>query len=460
MAVTATLTLIAQKMKKVNVLVKKMAIIETLGSTTVIASDKTGTITMNKMTLDHLSIINFARFDCLSNTDYRTISEYYRLLLNFATLCNKAIIEENEKDLMLKGSATECGIIKFASTLFSIEELREHNPIVHEIPFNSKNKYHLTIHRFDIGTLIPISCQNFLNISKEKDLLCIIKGAPEIIMDLCTNGICNDKIEKFEEIKNVCLNESLKQASNGERVLGLAFIFLSSHDNIELIEESNLPNDFCFLGLLSLIDPPRPGVTEAVNSCHNGSIKVMMVTGDHPLTAISIAKMTNIIKSEKIKYFNELDNELRNIIPDEKIAESCYHHLTKKINFMKIIESKILPRKPKIIMKKYEVEGAVVILGQEIPMLNVDQWDYILSHNEIVFARTTPLNKLLIVNQLQRRGEIVTVTGDGVNDAPALKKADVGIAMGITGTEVAKEAAKVFEISIIFILISNNLFKR
>jgi magnesium-transporting ATPase (P-type) len=374
---------------------------------------------MNKMTLTHLSITNQVEYDCL-NKSINQLNDFYKILVSFATICNKAIIiqknEEKMSEKEYKGSATECGILKFSNNIVSIEDLRGKNPIINEIPFNSRNKFHLTLHRLNKESIIPSTCHSIVEASKDKDLLCIIKGAPEIIIDLCRTGLNKDQIEDFNQTKEICLNESVKLARNGERVLGLAFAFVSIKDDIA-IDEDHLPQEFCFAGLLSLIDPPRPGVAEAVNSCHDGSIKVMMVTGDHPLTAVSIAKMVNIVSSDRVKNFQDLQNELSRIVKHEEPTPKC-QVFNNKFKFINSIKEKILPKKAKVIAKKYNVEGAVVILGKDIPALTVEQWDFILSHNEIVFARTTPQNKLLIVKQLQRRGEIVTVTGDGVNDAP------------------------------------------
>jgi magnesium-transporting ATPase (P-type) len=181
-----------------------------------------------------------------------------------------------------------------------------------------------------------------------------------------------------------------------------------------------------------------------------------MVTGDHHLTAVSIANMVNIIRSKRIKYFAEVQTAIESNPKYELQHRNAICHC-RKVSIIEMIKKKILPRRPTIIAKKYQVDGAVVIQGKDIASMDDDHWDYVLSHNEIAFARTTPQNKLLIVSQLQRRGEIVTVTGDGVNDAPALKKADIGIAMGIAGTEISQEAAQVIIIDDNFSTIVNGI---
>ncbi len=295
------------------------------------------------------------------------------------------------------------------------------------------------------------------------------EGAPEVVAEYCTYGMNGSNIDAFCHLQTECLEKNNYFAENGERVLGVAFGFISYDENDkDSLCAENMPRNLCFFGLLSLIDPPRPGVAQAINDCHGGGIKVMMVTGDHRLTAIAIATKVNIITSKAIKYYADIRSDMQSkpkyTISYDKKAETksfrCYmpkiltrtfnkeadwisKFFKKNLNFIGSIKNSMLPKKAEINAKIYKVEGAVVLEGKDIPNLEDDDWDYFLSHNEIVFARTTPQNKLLIVSQLQRRGEIVTVTGDGVNDAPALKKADIGIAMGIAGTEISKEAAQV-----------------
>ena len=231
---------------------------------------------------------------------------------------------------------------------------------------------------------------------------------------MCAYGFNKNQIESFDSVKSFFLDKAHSLAAIGERVLAVAYTLVTVDGDItDIYNENNLPNNFCFYGLLSLIDPPRIGVADAVTKCHNGLIKVLMVTGDHPLTAISIARMVNIITSDHVKNFEEV-KFLVETYPEDKLNKEGHGFLNcqcKKISIFDKIGSMFLPKKPTIIAKKYIVNDAVVISGKEIAEFQLEHWDYVLSHKEIVFARTTPQNKLAIVKQLQRRGEIVTVTG-------------------------------------------------
>ena len=277
-----TLSLVAQKMKKNNVLIKKMSIIETLGSTTVIASDKTGTITMNKMTLSHISMYS-VHDENLLGLKVEDLNDNYKTLLTMAGLCNKAIVEEDEARGMKQfiGSPTECAILKAVCHYVDISKKRNENPIEFEIPFNSRYKYHLSVHKLTSISTLPKELK--LEVIGNKTHLCVIKGAPEVIAELCTFGFNVNKIDSFKHTKEFFLDKAHNLAGIGERVLGIAYTFIeipkfdSKVD--EMFSENSLPNDFCFYGLVSLIDPPRMGVADAVTKCHNGFIKVMMVTG-------------------------------------------------------------------------------------------------------------------------------------------------------------------------------------
>jgi len=406
--VTISLTLTATKMSKKKVLVKNLEAVETLGSTTTIASDKTGTLTQNRMTVSNVWYDD-RNYKCgtskvdkhLFDKDDKTFKELLRVL----TLCNNAEFEDKAEnrdkhvlDKTCTGDASETALIKFAQPFNDILEQRKKNPKLGEIPFNSKNKYQLSIHTIEGN-------------SEEKLLL--IKGAPERIWKLCNRIMLDGEVEDItpEWVEN--FNRSCEYlAKLGERVLGFAKLPLKVSDyekdfNFDCEKmglTKSIPQNLIFVGLTSMIDPPRIGVPEAIQSCKNAGIRVIMVTGDYPTTAKAIAKQIGIIEGDTA----------------EDIADQTGIDVTQ------------VP---------LDRVSAEVVTGTDIPNLKKKDWDRILSRKQIVFARTSPQQKLIIVEECQKRGEIVAVTGDGVNDSPALKKADIGVAMGIVGSDVAKNSA-------------------
>jgi len=274
---------------------------------------------------------------------------------------------------------------------------RAKNKKATEIPFNSTNKYQVSIHE---------------NTDKTGYLL-VMKGAPERILERCSTIYVDGKnLPLTEDWKENFNNAYMELGGLGERVLGFCDLDLSPH-NYPIgypfnPDEVNFPIDnLRFVGLISMIDPPRAAVPDAVAKCRSAGIKVIMVTGDHPITAKAIAKSVGII-SEGNKTVEDLAEELG--LPLDQVN----------------------PRDAL----------AAVVHGTEIKDATEKQIDEILMyHTEIVFARTSPQQKLIIVEGCQRMGAIVAVTGDGVNDSPALKKADIGVAMGIAGSDVSKQAA-------------------
>jgi len=402
------------------VLVKNLEAVETLGSTTIIASDKTGTLTQNRMTVQHAWYdLAVKRVPAAKNVKHLAEllagpapggeqyidrdSASFKKLQMVATLCNNSIFilgDDDSRDvasamqdptfnllgLQATGDASEQGLAKAVQPLRDTKEYRAANPKVFEIKFNSTNKWQLSIHEQETGGPLAV----------------VLKGAPERVLLKCKYIMVNgEKKELTPELEAQYTHSYEELGGLGERVLGFAYSELDSKYNKSYKFESkpapNFPvDDLTFVGLLSLIDPPREGVPEAVAKCKRARIKVFMVTGDHPITAQAIAKQVGIIDQDM-----------------------------------------------------WDAGKATVVKGDDIrdweaiedPVKRQAMWDAALSHQQIVWARVSPAHKLQIVENNQRRGEVVAVTGDGVNDAPALKKGDIGVAMGIAGKDVSKEAA-------------------
>ncbi|XP_017771833.1 PREDICTED: sodium/potassium-transporting ATPase subunit alpha-like [Nicrophorus vespilloides] len=404
---TASLTLTARRMAKKNCLVKNLDAIETLGSTSVICSDKTGTLTQNRMTVSHI-YYDEDIVDVLVETGFeKPISEAFNRLCRVAMLCSRAEFKSGEEHLNIKdrsitGDASEKAVLKFMEEhIGGTIEFRRQYEKIYEVPFNSTNKYQISIHRMP-----------------EKDqILLVMKGAPERIIEKCSEVYEKGETIMMDEVTSKKLKKALLELGYlGERVLAFADLNLPStytadypYDN----EHSNFPTEnLRFLGFISMIDPPRPGVPAAVEKCKSAGIRVIMVTGDHPVTAMSIARKVGIISKENETYLD----------------------IAKKRNISM----------NKVTSEERKDCRATVITGGDLREMDGYELDNVIkNYEEIVFARTSPQQKLQIVEAFQRAQNIVAVTGDGVNDSPALKKADIGIAMGIAGTDVSKEAADI-----------------
>ncbi|XP_006861704.1 PREDICTED: sodium/potassium-transporting ATPase subunit alpha-4 [Chrysochloris asiatica] len=405
--VTVCLTLTAKRMAWKNCLVKNLEAVETLGSTSTICSDKTGTLTQNRMTVAHLwfdrTIYEADTAEGQTEKTFAKDSPTWFTLARIAGLCNRADFKANQETLPIvkretTGDASESALLKFIEQSYSsVKDMRKKNPKVAEIPFNSTNKYQMSIHIPEDGSHTH---------------MLLMKGAPERILDLCSSFLLNgQEYPMNSDMRNAFQNAYLDLGGLGERVLGFCFLNLPNSYSKGFpfdTDKINFPmENLCFVGLISMIDPPRAAVPDAVNKCRSAGIKVIMVTGDHPITAKAIAKGVGIISE------------------GNETAEDMAARLQVPI-------SQINPRDVK----------AIVVHGSELKDLSSEQLDEILrNHKEIVFARTSPQQKLIIVEGCQRQGAIVAVTGDGVNDSPALKKADIGIAMGIAGSDVSKQAA-------------------
>ncbi|XP_045483726.1 sodium/potassium-transporting ATPase subunit alpha-like [Harmonia axyridis] len=401
--VTVCLSVTAKRMAGRNCLVKNLEAVETLGSTSVICSDKTGTLTQNKMTVCH--------FWCDNATTNADVSvqqnaaqnykkgEAFNLLMRCATLCNRAEFVNGQDgepiaSRTVRGDASEEAILKFVELSHihgSPTEFRKKHRKLLEIPFSSTTKYQLSIHEMEGRCLIAM------------------KGAPERILARCSKIFIDGTTKDMtDEYRMRCEEACVKLAEKGERVLGFCDLLLEEKFTTDFkfcAEPANFPRkNLRFVGLMALRDPPRPQVPEAVNRCRMAGIRVIMVTGDHPITAKAIAKEVGIIKSKE------------------------------SLDVLNVGVVETIPPQLK--------DTAIVIHGTALRDMTNQELDHILRHfQEIVFARTSPTQKLQIVEGFQRLKKIVAVTGDGVNDSPALKKADIGIAMGISGSEVSKQSA-------------------
>ena len=352
--VTIVLAIGVSRMAKRKAVIRKLPAVETLGSANVICSDKTGTLTQNKMRVTEIRDIN----GTLPNKN-----EDRKSILKYVSLCNDSIVNETSGDLNVQGEPTETALIVEAfSEYVSKSELDKSCPRVEELPFDSKRKLMSTIHKW-----------------ANNKYMVITKGAPDILIEKCTHYYDNGKVLPLnDKEKRMITVNNTDMAEQALRVLAVAF---REDSHIPPKDVDKIENNLVFAGLIGMMDPPRAEVKDAVKVCKEAGIKPVMVTGDHLITAKAIAKKIGIMDN----YDNAMTGAELSKISDEELTE------------------KIM--------------------------------DY------AVFARVSPEDKVRIVKAHQTRGNVVAMTGDGVNDAPALKSANIGCAMGITGTDVAKGAA-------------------
>lgn len=353
--VSIVLAIGVQRMIKQNVIIRKLPAVEALGSVTIICSDKTGTLTQNKMTVTHFYSDN--TYDQLERLNVNNDTQ--RLLLENMVLCNDASYNNESQT----GDPTEIALLVAGSTFnMQKDHLEKIHERVNELPFDSDRKMMSTVHTYD------------------ESYYSMTKGAIDKLLPLCTHIFKNGKIEGLtEDDKNQILEAAEVMSQEALRVLSFAFKQYNSSD----VDIDHLEENLIFIGLVGMIDPPRTEVKDSISECKKAGIRTVMITGDHKDTAFAIAKELGIAEEiSEIMIGTELDN-----ISDTELAN--------KINHLH------------------------------------------------VFARVSPEHKVKIVKALRAKGNIVSMTGDGVNDAPSLKQADVGVAMGITGTDVAKGAADV-----------------
>jgi P-type Ca2+ transporter type 2C len=392
--VTVALALGSQRMLRRNALIRKLPAVETLGSVTTICSDKTGTLTQNRMTVTVVDVAGKrARFEEVANhhssefvrvngNQPNMIEAAHAIILAGSTLCNDAILERQSEDFVVTGDPTEGALVLAAARYGQYKSYFDKVfPRVGEVPFDSERKRMTTFHRFSPNGLVnpnEYSLAELLNLNGHNHAM-FTKGAVDSLLDVCSDvWIDGEPVPMSDDLRRRIEQANNQLAEEGLRVLGVAYRI---H---EVLPEKPTVSDekhLVFVGMLGIIDPPRPEVADAVHICKLASIRTVMITGDHPLTALAIAHELGIAG---------LDEQ--------------------------------------------------VLTGKDLQNLSETELDKNVEKVS-VFARVSPEHKLKIVQSLQKQGHIVAMTGDGVNDAPALKRSNIGIAMGITGTAVSKEAS-------------------
>jgi len=366
--VTISLALGVRRMVKRRALIRKLPAVETLGAVNIICSDKTGTLTEDQMTVRKIYIDGkiisvtgdgyspVGKFH-IETSDYETDNEHFQTLLKIGILCNDSKLKKDEK-WQVHGDPTEGALIVMARKAgFDIDSVKDNNIRVDEYPFNSEKKRMTTFHK------------------DEEGLVAYSKGAGEIILNNCANVLTSEEIKEMTPSIQEHLSSIIAQfGKESLRVIGL------SYKKIKKDEKHLAEQEMVFVGFAAMIDPPRKEAIKAIRDCKNAGIKPIMITGDHKMTAVAIARELGILNK------------------------------------------------------------GTAFSGEEIEKMDDAEFARIIENAE-VFARISPAHKMKIVEILMAKGNVVAMTGDGVNDAPSLKKASIGVAMGITGTDVSKEAS-------------------
>ena len=383
--VSLALAMAVQRMAKRGALIKKLSSVETLGCTNVICTDKTGTLTTNEMSVTKMWV--GGRSLTISGVGYEPRGSFadssgtidpialhspdFDLFMRVAVLCNTAKLNSRGTDVpywTINGDPTEGALLVLArKSGVDVESLRADYPQLKQFPFEPVRKRMSTVNLFE-----------------NKDTVVLVKGAPNELLDLCDTVLAGGKqSELAESVRTEIRQEIDRLASEGLRVLGFAYRPIGAED-VGSLSAKQVERSLTFLGLTGMLDPPRPGVHEAIEKCKRAGIRTIMVTGDYQLTALSVARTLGLVAENQ----------------------------------------------------------STVISGAELSEMTDGELQGRLASEEVVFARVNPEHKLRVVTALKEMGNVVAVTGDGVNDAPALKQADIGVAMGLRGTDVARESAE------------------
>ncbi|KAK7523160.1 uncharacterized protein IWZ02DRAFT_433101 [Phyllosticta citriasiana] len=444
-AVTASLTITANIMRKNAVLCKSLKTVETLGAVSVICSDKTGTLTKNQMRVTDCLVGR----DALSATEAAGKVQLSRVAVNIqepslgcrhlatvGAVCNAGEFDASTMDKPLigrkiNGDATDTAVLRFSEGLVPVQESRQKWRNVYRVAFNSKNKFMIQMARRDVFEITG-DAQFDEESAKPEDLVMMIKGAPDILMPRCSHYLDYDghsepmrqeDVKFLEDAKNIWSRQGKRVILVAQKTMSkqVADMTVESKEFEDAVMEQS-KSDLVLVGLVAIVDPPRDEIPEVVRTLRAAGIRLFMVTGDFQLTAAAIAADCGIITN-----------------PPEEVHDVSALPTNPSKEFP-IPEGKSALVHPSNSSDSYSGVRSIVISGADMNTLTDTQWDALCKYDEIVFARTTPEQKLKIVLELQARHETVGMTGDGVNDAPSLKQADIGIAMG-GGSDIAIEAA-------------------
>ena len=499
--VTLTLVIIAKRMYAQNVLVRNLAIVETFNSLSLIATDKTGTLTLNKMTITELVWGQQERLVVPPTVDPTSkdgqlgsavlADDAVKALVLGGALCNSSIVQQGADGAeTVLGDAADTALHHLLADKLAMspQSLRLQYPRLCALPFNSKNKFMIVCSQvptttpttgagtaaFGLPTLMEPT-------TGEPQVVCFLKGAPEVVLQRCSSAFVDgSRVEPLTDAsKQAILARQNSMGRSGLRVIAMCRIVMpltafnkqyqqsGTESELDRIPSSN----YAFVGMYGLLDPPREQVADSILKAHTAGVRVAMLTGDHATTAVSIARQVHIIPKSAVAEEDihtlrlaqdSLGRAVMEVVQNEKVVSS--HVLGQASEAKKgeeegraggatAAESRTFVSKvgawvrTSLVSKPIEpriepTPTAAVITGNDLRLFDDFMWDWALRHRYLVFARTSPEQKLKIVGEAQKRHEVVAVTGDGVNDAPALKQADLGMAMQ-AGTDVAREAGDI-----------------
>lgn len=446
-AVSLTLMMIAKRMKATDILPKGLSVVETLGCVNVICSDKTGTLTENLMSVasvafaDRATSTNEAQSSqCVDPPAGEDIpTKAIERLHRAATLCNDASFDPTTANLPIaerrvKGNATDAAVLRVAALVNGdkMDELLKEQKRAFSIPFNSRNKWMLTMFHKDGATTTT---------GTDRTYEVFVKGAPDVLLPACTKYWSgkSDSVEILDNAARSALQAfQNKLSSDAERVIMLCERQMSPKSTPgtnaftdEVTGGVLGDNELTIIGILGIIDPPRPEAASTVAECRRAGARFIMVTGDYGLTAAAIARNIGIFTSHD-------GQQQPDRVCDLAVASS---DVIEDLPAQQVGHATAVAKRPRGDLAGSSGESrSLLVEGHEIGRLSTDEWNVVCGYEEIVFARTTPEQKLRIVKEFRERDHVVAVTGDGVNDAPAMRAADVGVAI-VTGSDVAIEAS-------------------